>query len=124
LILSPANKIYLDMKYDDATALGLNWAGNVDVSVPYEWDPATLLPGVSESAVLGVEAPIWSETLSAMADVEFMAFPRLAAVAEVAWSPQGGRQWDEFRVRLGAQAPRWSALGINAYWSPQIDWVR
>jgi hexosaminidase len=124
LILSPANKVYLDMKYDDATVLGLNWAGNVDVSVPYEWDPATLLLGVSESTVLGVEAPIWSETLATMANVEFMAFPRLAAVAEVAWSPQAARDWTEFRGRLGAQAPRWSALGVNAAWSPKIDWIR
>ncbi|MGH9161066.1 MAG: beta-N-acetylhexosaminidase [Vicinamibacteraceae bacterium] len=124
LILSPANKVYLDMKYNDETVLGLKWAGLVDVSVPYEWDPATRLPNVPESAILGVEAPLWSETVATMADVEFMAFPRLPAVAEVAWSPQAARRWDDFRDRLGAQAPRWSALGINAYWSPNVDWQR
>jgi hexosaminidase len=124
LILSPANKIYLDMKYDDATVLGLDWAGKVDVPVAYEWNPATLLPKVPESAVLGIEAPLWSETVATMSDVEFLAFPRLAGIAEVAWSPQDGRQWSEFRSRLGAQAPRWSALGINAYWSPKVDWQR
>jgi len=124
LILSPANRIYLDMKYHEDTVLGLNWAGNVDVPVAYEWNPATLLPGVSETAILGVEAPIWSETLTTMDDLEYMAFPRLAGVAEVAWSPQEGRQWTEFRTRLGAQAPRWTALGINAYWSPTVDWIR
>ncbi len=124
LILSPANKIYLDMKYDKDTVLGLNWAGNVDVPVPYEWDPATLLPKVSESSILGIEAPIWSETTVTMANVEFLAFPRIAGVAEVAWSPQAGRQWSEFRTRLVAHAPRWSALGINAYWWPKLDWLR
>lgn len=124
LVLSPANKIYLDMKYDDATTLGLNWAGNVDVAVPYEWNPAALLKGVPETAILGVEAPIWSETVATLEDLEFLAFPRLAAVAEVAWSPQDARQWSEFRTRLGAQAPRWEALGINAYWSPKVDWRR
>ncbi len=124
LILSPANRIYLDMKYHEDTVLGLNWAGNVDVPVAYEWNPATLLPGVSETAILGVEAPIWSETLATMDDLEYMAFPRLAGVAEVAWSPQERRQWTEFRTRLGAQAPRWTALGINAYWSPTVDWMR
>jgi hexosaminidase len=124
LVLSPANKVYLDMKYDDATVLGLNWAGNVDVAVPYEWNPATHVPTVQESAILGVETPIWSETIATMDDLEFLAFPRLAAVAEVAWSPQSARQWTEFRGRLGAQAPRWAALGINAYWSPKIDWQR
>jgi hexosaminidase len=124
LILSPANKTYLDMKYHDGTVLGLNWAGNVDVPVAYDWNPATLLPNVAERVILGVEAPIWSETLVTMDDLEYMAFPRLAGVAEVAWSPQDGRQWTEFRTRLGAQARRWTALGINAYWSPTVEWQR
>ena len=60
---------------------------------------------IYESAILGVEAPLWSETPATMSDVEFLAFPRLVVVAEVAWSVESVRQWDEFRVRLGAQAP-------------------
>jgi hexosaminidase len=123
LILSPANRVYLDMKYDDNTVLGQNWAGNVDVNVPYEWDPATHLK-VPESSILGVETAIWSETPADIRDLEFMLFPRLPAVAEVAWTAQSARRWPEFRVRLGAQARRWSALGINAYWSPKIEWQR
>jgi hexosaminidase len=122
IVLSPANRVYLDMKYHAGTTLGLNWAGNVDVEAAYAWDPASLLPGVSETAILGVEAPLWSETLTRIDDIEYMAFPRLPAVAEVAWSPGAGRRWSEFRERLGAQAPLWSALGINAYWSPAVDW--
>jgi hexosaminidase len=123
VILSPANKFYLDMKYDAATILGLDWAGKVDVDVPYGWDPAKYLT-VDESQILGVEAPIWSETTDNMDDVEFLMFPRLPAAAEVGWTAQAARDWSEFRVRLGAQAPRWSALGINAFWSPKIDWKR
>jgi hexosaminidase len=123
LILSPANRVYLDMKYDASTVLGLDWAGKVDVEVPYEWDPATHL-NVADSQVLGVEAPIWSETPANIRDLEFLLYPRLPAVAEVAWTAQAARNWSDFRVRLGAQAPRWSALGINAFWSPKIDWQR
>jgi hexosaminidase len=123
LILSPANRIYLDMKYDDNTALGQNWAGNVDVNVPYEWDPATHLK-VPESQILGVETAIWSETPADIRDLEFLLFPRMPAVAELAWTAQSARDWNEFKVRLGAQAPRWSALGINAFWSPKIVWTR
>jgi hexosaminidase len=96
----------------------------VDVPVAYEWDPPKLVPGVGENAILGVEAPLWSETTTRMSDVEFLAFPRFVEVAEVAWSPQAARTWNEFRTRLAAQAPRWSALGINAYWWPKIDWQR
>ena len=123
LILSPANRLYLDMKYDDTTVLGLKWAGNVDVNVPYEWDPARHL-NVPESSILGVETAIWSETPATIRDLEFLLFPRLPAVAELAWTAQPARDWSDFRVRLGAQAPRWSALGINAFWSPKIDWTR
>lgn len=122
IVLSPADRVYVDMKYDKSTALGLDWAALIEVQQAYDWDPATLLDGVPENAILGVEAPLWSETVANMRDVEFMAFPRLAAVAEIAWSPAASRKWDEFRVRLGAQAPRWTALGINFYRSPQVPW--
>ncbi len=122
LIMSPGNRTYLDMQYDPATALGLSWAGRIEVRDAYEWDPATLLEGVTEPAILGVEAPIWSETLATMSDLESMAFPRLAAIAEIGWSPQSRRDWGDFRVRLGGQGPRWQALGVNFYRSPQVPW--
>jgi hexosaminidase len=121
VIVSVANRAYLDMKYDAATPVGLNWAGFIDVRTAYDWDPATVASGISESSILGVEAPIWTETLANMRDVEFMAFPRLPGVAEVAWSP-AGRDWDGFRRRLAAQAPHWTALGINFYRAPGIEW--
>jgi hexosaminidase len=122
LILSPGNRTYLDMKYDDGTALGLNWAGLIPIRTAYEWDPATLVPGAA--TVLGVEAPLWSETIATMRDVEFLAMPRLAVLAEVAWSPQASRAWDTFKVRLGAQSPRWTALGLNFYRAPEVPWAR
>ena len=121
-ILSPANKVYLDMKYDSSTALGLKWAGYVPVRTSYDWDPAKLVAGMGEASIVGVEAPLWAETVVTLADYQYMAFPRLAAVAEVAWSPQPARDWDDFRVRLGAHGPRLSALGVNFYKAPQIPW--
>jgi hexosaminidase len=122
-ILSPANKVYLDMKYDSTTALGLKWAGYIEVRTAYDWDPATRIAGVRESSIVGIEAPLWAETLVTLADFEQMAFPRLAAVAEVAWSAQYRRGWEDFRVRLAAHGPRMRALGINFYRSPQIPWM-
>jgi hexosaminidase len=123
LIISPAHKAYLDMKYDPSTPIGLEWAARIEVRDAYDWEPVTLA-GVSESAIVGVEAPIWSETLQTMDDVEYMAFPRLAAIAEIAWSPSAARQWDDFRTRVAAHGPRWSALGVNFYRSPQVEWER
>jgi len=122
IILSPAKRVYLDMKYDSATTLGLRWAGLVDVRTSYDWDPATFMPGVGERSILGVEAPVWSETLVTRQDYEFLVFPRLAAVAEVGWSPQAARGWDGFRARLAQHGPRLQALGVNFYRAPEIPW--
>jgi hexosaminidase len=124
LIVSPANRAYLDMKYDKQTALGLNWAGYVDTRTAYSWDPAEVVKGVAEGAILGVEAPLWSETVVYMHDVEYMAFPRLAAIAEIGWSAAKQRQWDDFARRLGAQAPRWAALGVNFFRTSDVVWER
>jgi hexosaminidase len=124
LVLSPASKVYLDMKYDAGTELGLPWAGYVEVRDAYEWDPATLLTGVEEHDVLGVEAPLWSETLRNITAAFYMAFPRLPALAEVGWTPAADRDWEDFRRRLAAHAARWRLLGINYHRSPQIEWDR
>jgi hexosaminidase len=122
VIMSPAAKAYLDMKYDSTTRLGLHWAGYTSVRDAYEWDPATLLAGVKEGDILGVEAPIWSETLTTLAEVEYMAFPRLIGIAEIAWSPRRGRSWETYRLRLAAQAPRLRAIGVRYYRAPGIPW--
>ena len=122
VILSPADKVYLDMKYDNATAIGLTWAARIDVRDAYSWDPATVLAGVPESAVLGVEAPLWAETTANIRDVEFLAFPRIVAMAEIGWSAADRRRWESFRERLAAHGPRWTAMGVNFYRSPQIPW--
>jgi len=122
VIMSPASRTYLDMKYDASTQLGLEWAGHVEVRDAYDWDPALQVPGVAEGDVLGVEAALWSETLETMADVELMAFPRLAAIAEVGWSAQSERDWDDFRRRLAAHGPELQARGVNFHRSPQIAW--
>ena len=122
VIMSVADRMYLDMKYDADTPIGLTWAGIISVRASYDWDPASAAPGVPEASMLGVEAPLWAETITNIRDYEFLAFPRLAAVAEIGWSPQAARKWDEFRERLGAQGPRWTALGLNFYRSPEIPW--
>jgi hexosaminidase len=123
VILAPANHAYLDQKYDENTRIGLSWAGPTSVQAAYDWDPATVLSNVKESSVLGVEGALWTETVTAMADIEYLAFPRLAAVAEIGWSPASTHDWAAFSVRLGAQAPRWTALGVHFARTGDVPWV-
>ena len=124
VVVSTANRLYLDMKYDARTPIGLTWAGVIETRDAYDWDPAGRPAGTLAPGILGVEAALWSETIASIRDAEFLAFPRLAAVAEVAWSPPAARNWEEFRIRLAAHAPRWSAMGVNFYRSPQVPWPR
>ncbi|HZY42161.1 MAG TPA: beta-N-acetylhexosaminidase, partial [Anaerolineae bacterium] len=109
LIMSPASRAYLDMKYDASTKLGLQWAGLIDLPTGYNWDPVTFTGGVTESDVIGIEAPLWSETLLTLSDIEYLAFPRLPGYAEIGWPPQAVRAWEDYRVRLGTHGPRLTA---------------
>jgi hexosaminidase len=123
VIMSPADRTYLDQRYA-WRGPGRLWAGPISVERAYDWDPASYLPGVDESAILGVEAPLWTEDVSTRDDLEYLAFPRLAALAEIGWSPRSARDWAKFRHRLGAQAPRWEALGVAFARAPGVPWVR
>lgn len=122
VIMSPADRTYLDMKYDADTRLGLDWAGLVPLRRAYDWDPAERLPGVTEESLLGVSAPLWSETLRSVDDVHFLTFPRLPAVAEIGWTPRAGRDWESFRERVALFGPRWEADGVAYFRAPEIDW--
>jgi hexosaminidase len=121
LVMSPADHTYLDQKYTPATTLGLQWAGTHEVEDAYNWDPATVVPGFAAD-VIGVEAPLWTETLISLQDLQYMAFPRIAELAEVGWTPQAQRNWSTFAPRLAAQGAAWKLLGINYYASPLVAW--
>ena len=121
IILSPANKTYLDMKYDAATPLGLDWAGLISVKDAYDWEPASYMTGLEEKDILGIEAPLWTETIITIKDIEFMAFPRIPGIAELAWSPKGN-SWDEYKIRLAKHGKHMNKLDINFFKSPDVDW--
>ncbi len=124
LIMSPGPRTYVDMKYTPQTEVGLRWAGYIELRTAYDWDPATYAPGLTEESLVGVEAPLWSETVKNLNAAQYLMVPRLPAIAEVGWSAQSARSWDSFRNRIAAHAPRWRLLGINFYPSPQVDWVK
>jgi len=119
IIMSPAKRAYLDMQYDSTTRIGLHWAAYIEVDSAYQWDPTMY---AAYGKVLGVEAPLWSETTVNMNDIEFLVFPRLPGYAELAWTT-GGKSWDEYKVRLGKHAPRFEALEIDYYKSPKVPWA-
>lgn len=121
VILSPAKKAYLDMQYDTLSKFGLHWAAFIPVDTAYVWNPETYA-GIPREQILGVEAPLWSETISTIDELEYLAFPRVIGYSELSWSPEENRNWEEYRKRLAGQAPFLDRMNVKYYPSDKIDW--
>ena len=122
VLVSPAKKAYLDMQYDSTTKLGLHWAAYVEVDIAYNWDPAKLIPGMDKQNIIGVEAPLWTETITTLDEIEYMVYPRLVGISEVAWTPSSSRSWEDYKVRLGKHGKRMGLMGLDYYPSKLIPW--
>lgn len=122
ILMSPARKAYMDMQYDSTSRIGLHWAAYIEVDEAYDWDPVTLESGITRENIIGVEAPLWTETITNLADIEYLAFPRLLGFAEIGWSPASVRSWEDYSRRLAAQQRRFEVLGIQYYPSSKVPW--
>lgn len=122
VLMSPAERAYLDIKYDSITKIGLMWAGLTEVDDAYNWDLETFEEGISKDDIIGIEAPLWTETVETMNDIEYLVFPRVMGLAEIGWTPTTQRNWDEYRVRLGNHKDRLDALEIDFYPSSLVTW--
>ncbi|WP_298037068.1 beta-N-acetylhexosaminidase [uncultured Microbacterium sp.] len=122
VVMSPSDAAYLDQKYDADFPLGLDWAALIDLETAYGWEPTTIVDGLPEAAVLGVEGPLWAETLETPDDIDQLLFPRAAAIAEIGWSQKESRDWESFRARVRAVASVWDAAGWGGHRPAEIDW--
>lgn len=131
VIMSPADVAYLDIVYEESDTIGQSWAdGATSLRSSYQWDPARIVPGLGDAHILGVEAPVWTETIATIAEVEDMVFPRLAAVAEIGWSPapsdtagiETERDFEDFALRVGKLAEHWDALGTSYRRVAGVPW--
>jgi hexosaminidase len=122
VIVSPAKKAYLDMEYDTLSKFGLHWAAYIPVDTAYIWTPEEY--GIPIENILGVEAPLWSETISNIDELEYLAFPRIIGYSELSWSTKENRKWEDYKVRLADQAPFLDRMDVKYYPSPLIDWKK
>ena len=121
VILSPASKCYLDMKYDSLSKHGLDWAGTIPIDTAYSWKPETF-SGIPQHHILGIEAPLWSETIATLDELEYLAFPRIIGYAELGWSKPENRSWELYSQRLRKHQTFLERMEIDFYRSPLIDW--
>jgi hexosaminidase len=102
VILAPSPFTYFDLAYnDDCAEPGQRWAGVISVEKAYSFDPKpATLPADVSGRILGVHGCLWSELLFTPERPDYMAFPRMCALAEVCWTPQDQRAFPEFWSRL------------------------
>lgn len=118
LVMSPADMLYFDYHQGEGEP-GAPWEGNKggpqSIAKMLAWEPVpdSFTPEES-SRVLGIEAAVWTEFIETERYLEFMTFPRLLALAEIAWRPKGARDAAEFEIRLQPHIEALRARGINA----------
>ena len=122
VLMSPAKNAYIDMQYDSTSTYGLHWAAYIEVDKGYNWDPANLVPEIKKENIIGIEAPLWSETVGARQEAEYLLFPRLLGYAEIGWTPANLRSWDNYKTRLANHGERMKAMNISFYPSKLVDW--
>ena len=86
----------------------------VTLSAAYDWNPCNGIPAANASHVKGVECAMWTEFITATDHLEYMLLPRLAATAEVGWSPQANKDFGRFTTSLDdRQFAVYDLLGYN-----------
>jgi hexosaminidase len=118
LVISPADQLYFDYHQGPGEP-GAPWEGNKggpqSIAKMLAWEPVPDSFTPQESArVLGIEACVWTEFIATERYLQFMTFPRLLALAEIAWRPKGPRDDTEFSTRLEPHIAALRAKGINA----------
>jgi hexosaminidase len=118
IVISPADQLYFDYPQGPGEP-GAPWEGNKggpqSIAKILAWEPIPDTFAQEESArVLGIEACVWTEFIATERYLEFMTFPRMLALAEIAWRPKGARDEAEFNARLEPHTEALRAKGINA----------
>ncbi|HEX5401769.1 MAG TPA: beta-N-acetylhexosaminidase [Pseudonocardiaceae bacterium] len=114
VVMCPEQHVYLDHRQsaDPDEPIPVGSVHTLDDVYRYEPIPADLT-GPAVAHVLGAQAQVWTEHLDSARRVDYAAFPRLAAFAEVVWSPAPARDLADFRRRLPAHLERLDALGVE-----------
>lgn len=113
VIMTPGKPVYFDhsqSKNEDSVTIG----GYNPIEAVYAYDPVPKELNEEEGKyVLGAQANVWTEYMNNTKKIEYMIFPRMAALSEVLWSKKENKSWDDFEKRLPVQMKRYEMMGLN-----------
>jgi hexosaminidase len=113
VIMTPQESLYLDHVQSD---LPDEWAGPPPAATLRQaYDTIVIPKGASADEaqrIIGVQVSLWAEQMPTFAHDQHAIFPRMAALAELGWSPASAHDWNSFLRRLPAELARYRALGM------------
>ena len=115
VVMAPHQHTYFDAYQSaDPNAEPQAIGGHLSLRDVYNYEPIpAALDGAAAKRVLGGQGQLWSEYLTDTVHLEYMAFPRACALAEVLWSAPGARDFAEFQARLKRHLQLLDRLGVN-----------
>ena len=119
VVMTPVDKLYLDYLQTASPNEEPGRPTQVTMRHVYDFEPVPeVLTPEQRKHILGVQANVWTEHMRSFDRVQHAIFPRIAALAESAWSPQASKDYQGFLQRLPAMLPRYRDLGIDYAQTP------
>jgi len=114
VVTAPNTYTYFDYYQGDPDSEPLAIGGNLSLERVYKFRPIRLTFSEEEAAhILGVQGQLWTEYIATADYLEYMAWPRMCALAEIAWTPKDRREYADFRQRLDTHTKRLDAMKVN-----------
>ncbi|WP_155907460.1 beta-N-acetylhexosaminidase [Lunatimonas lonarensis] len=124
-VVCPRIPYYFDFVQEDFHQFGRKWAGvTAPLQAAYEFslDDLPISSDFDKDLILGLQANLWTETVHNSQRIDFLLFPRIAALAEAAWTPAGAKKYADFMLRLDGHLPRYERDGIYFYHPRQPEY--
>lgn len=113
VIMTPGNPVYFDhtqSENEDSVTIG----GFNPIEKVYAYNPIPKeIPADKGKYVIGAQANVWTEYMNNEQKVQYMIFPRIAAVSEVLWTPLDKKSWAGFESRIPAIMNRYQQWGVT-----------
>ncbi len=114
VIMTPADAVYFDHPQGNAALEPLSLGGQITLEDVYKFDPIPKeLSPEDANNIIGAQGCVWTEFIKRPKDVEYMAFPRALALAEVLWSKQRVKNFPEFLEKLYRELPRLDRKNVH-----------
>lgn len=117
VVMTPGNYMYLDFYQADPKTQPYAIGGYTPIKKVYSYNsvPVDSLTAEESRHIMGVQANTWTEYITNEKHLEYMMFPRALAVAEIGWTPQEKREWNDFKPRMNAHISKLQQMGINTF---------